>query len=330
MVNNMRLKKGSKEAKAFMAKLRAAKGSSKVGASYGKNPFTFDVKAIRSNGQIVKQTRSIYADNIKQAKSNLKNFLDEYLGYKNIIITAGRKGHEGVTKINKIGYKSDRLTTLPLATRFISKYKKAGYSRKDAIKNANLDAAFSVNGWNKGGTYIIESGEKKPTKAKKVISVTRRKVVKAGTFKKFSKVGALDHKDTKSHNVNIRVLSGVNKNMKPNLKFSVGSLPSYKDKDAAREIQLFADNDYQLYSQRLRPILINLSKKHKKGIYDVAKAAKLFRYFIDAAMQKYNKDFGSKSDSWSKLLSVSDRNVLANDYAINTLEEFELGNYTEK
>ena len=140
------------------------------------------------------------------------------------------------------------------------------------------------------------------------------------------------HKDTKSHNVNIRVLSGVNKNknMKPNIKFKVGSLPTYKDETAAREIQLYADNDSQLYFQRLKPILINLSKKHKKGIYDVSKAAKLFRYFIDAAMQKYNKDFGSRGDNWSKLLSVADRNVLANDYAINTLFEFDLGNYTEK
>ena len=139
MVNNMKLKKGSKEAKAFMAKIRAAKGSSKV------------------------------------------------------------------------GYKSDRLTTLPLATKFISKYKKAGYSRKDAIKNANLDAAFSVNGWNKGGTFIIETGESKPAKAKKVIKVERRKVVKAGTFKNFTRVGATQHKDTKSHNVNIRVLSGLSR-----------------------------------------------------------------------------------------------------------------------
>ena len=65
-----------------------------------------------------------------------------------------------------------------------------------------------VAGWNKGGTYIIESGEGKPKNANKVIKVERRKVVKAGTFKNFTRVGAVKHKDTKSHNVNIRVLSG--------------------------------------------------------------------------------------------------------------------------
>ena len=56
-----------------------------------------------------------------------------------------------------------------------------------------------VAGWNKGGTYIIESGEGKPAKAKKVLKVTRRKVVKAGTFKDFTRVGA------------IRVLSGLSR-----------------------------------------------------------------------------------------------------------------------
>jgi hypothetical protein len=67
-----------------------------------------------------------------------------------------------------------------------------------------------VSGWNKGGTFIIESGESKPAKANKVIKVTRRKVVKPGTFKDFTRVG-YTHKDTKSHNVNIRVLSGLSK-----------------------------------------------------------------------------------------------------------------------
>ena len=67
-----------------------------------------------------------------------------------------------------------------------------------------------VSGWNKGGTFIIESGESKPAKAKKIIKVERRKVVKAGTFKNFTRVG-YTHKDTKSHNVNIRVLSGLSK-----------------------------------------------------------------------------------------------------------------------
>lgn len=123
------------------------------------------------------------------------------------------------------------------------------------------------------------------------------------------------HKDTKSHNVNIRVVSG---------------LPSYKDPDMARELELYADSDSMLYFQRRKPILINLSKKYKKGTYDIQKAAKLWRYYIDAALEKYNKEFGSRGDKWYELMSVADRNLLALEYAQNTRDEFDLGNFTEK
>jgi hypothetical protein len=123
------------------------------------------------------------------------------------------------------------------------------------------------------------------------------------------------HKDSKSHNVNIRVVSG---------------LPSYKDPDMARELELYADNDSLLYFQRRKPILINLTKKYKKGTYDIQKAAKLWRYYIDAALEKYNKEFGSRGDKWYDLMSVPDRNLLALEYAENTKFEFDLGNFTEK
>jgi hypothetical protein len=105
----------------------------------------------------------------------------------------------------------------------------------------------------------------------------------------------------------------------------IGSLPTYKDKDAAREIQLYADNDSTLYHQRRQPILKNLSSKYRKGTFDIHKAAKLWRYYIDAAMQKYHKEFGSRG-KWSNLLSVPDRNLLALDYAMRTKQEFDLGN----
>ena len=110
----------------------------------------------------------------------------------------------------------------------------------------------------------------------------------------------------------------------------VSGLPSYKDPDMARELELYADNDSLLYFQRRKPILINLSKKYKKGTYDIQKAAKLWRYYIDAALEKYNKEFGSRGDKWYDLMSVPDRNLLALEYAQYTKKEFDLGNFTEK
>lgn len=155
------------------------------------------------------------------------------------------------------------------------------------------------------------------------------------------------HTDTKSHNVNIRVVSGIkvkSKELRKQLakkgyrlthgytvvkRKSIGALPEYRDKDAAREIELYADNDSQLYYQRRRPILVNLAKKYKKGIYEIDKAAKLWKYYIEAAMQKYNKEFGSRGDKWSDLLDTHDRNLLATEYAIRTKQEFDLGNLPE-
>ena len=164
------------------------------------------------------------------------------------------------------------------------------------------------------------------TYSKKDVSVgaTKKKTTKKKSIpkKKSAKKSSSYHKDTKSHNVNIRVMSGVKR------KRSIGNLPTYKDKDAAREIELYADNDSQLYFQMKRPILINLGNKYKKGTYSIEKAAKLWRYFIDAALKKYNKEFGSRGDKWFELLNTHDRQLLALEYAQATKDEFDLGNFT--
>lgn len=110
---------------------------------------------------------------------------------------------------------------------------------------------------------------------------------------------------------------------------NICGLPSYKDPDAAREIELYAENDNDLYFSSRKPILINLGKKHKKGTYSVILAAKLYRYYIDAALKKYNKDFGSRNSNWFDLLSTGDRQLLAENLARETKQEFDLGNYQD-
>lgn len=57
-----------------------------------------------------------------------------------------------------------------------------------------------------GATKIIEKGEKKNAKVTKVLQRVRSK---KGTFKGIKRVAGSTHKDTKSHNVNIRVVSGI-------------------------------------------------------------------------------------------------------------------------
>lgn len=171
-----------------------------------------------------------------------------------------------------------------------------------------------------GATLLIEKGETKRTKPKNVIQITR---TKGGQFKKVKAVGAVPgaHKDTKSHNVNIRVLSGVKKKL--------GALPGYNDEHAAEEIRIYADNNSQLYFSRKLPIIKNLYRKWKKGSYDISKAAKLWQYYIEDAMQRYNKEHGSRGDKWYELLTPGDRKVLAREYAEFMLKEFELGAYDD-
>jgi hypothetical protein len=208
----------------------------------------------------------------------------------------------------------DKYITLSEAKKDLLKFEKD--DKKEGIYKQNFYEIKSVNNKKNVGTIkkkaaskrisaikIIEKGESKSTKAKSTYQQVR---TKKGTYKGLKKISGLHNK---------RIVSG---------------LPSYKDPDMARELELYADNDSLLYFQRRKPILINLSKKYKKGTYDVQKAAKLWRYYIDAALEKYNKEFGSRGDKWYDLMSVPDRNLLALEYAQNTKDEFDLGNFTEK
>jgi len=129
--------------------------------------------------------------------------------------------------------------------------------------------------------------------------------------------GVSKHKDVKSHNYRISI-SGK--------KSKLFGIPS--DRDAIREIEIYAENDPQLYYSRTLPILKNLAKKYVKGTFDVNKSAKLWQYYVEDAMKKYHKQYGG-SGSWSKLLSVPDRKTLAKELAEATLDNFENGDYKD-
>jgi hypothetical protein len=179
------------------------------------------------------------------------------------------------------------------------------------------------------------SGKDKRTKKNEKLVITtsapKKATTKKGASKKATGVKAkikdILRSDKKRLKYGYTIVPG--KVMAGIKRKSIGQAPSYKDPDAAREIELYADNDSQLYFQMRKPILINLAKKYKKGTYDIDKAAKLWRYYVEAAMKKYNKEFGSRSDKWFELLNTHDRNLLATDYAIRTKQEFDLGNLPE-
>jgi len=181
---------------------------------------------------------------------------------------------------------------------------------------------------------------KKKTVAKIVKKKTVKKAAKKKTIKQTGKSNKVYDKRLQAKKPGKRISKKGNKYTENRSNRSdkgrllgiskICGLPKYKDPIAAREIELYATNDNDLYRQQRRPILINLSKKHKKGLYKIELAAKLWRYFIDSALKKYNKEFGSRGDKWYEILNVSDRQLLAEEFAKETKDEFDLGNYTEK
>lgn len=87
----------------------------------------------------------------------------------------------------------------------------------------------------------------------------------------------------------------------------------YTDDSAmAHELIQHADNDSDLHRQSHQPIVANLKKKVKKGVYDSGKATKLWGYHADRAAQSYNKKNGDKySPAWHKQFSPAVRKIAA-------------------
>lgn len=97
--------------------------------------------------------------------------------------------------------------------------------------------------------------------------------------------------------------------------------------DEAHELVLYAENDYQLYSQSAVPIMKNLTRKHKKGVYDPELAVKLWKYHADRAAKKYGKEHGN--DDGFKIFSPADRREAAKYFEEYWTAELEAGNAME-
>lgn len=84
----------------------------------------------------------------------------------------------------------------------------------------------------------------------------------------------------------------------------------FDDPDMVYELELFLENDGQLYRQQFIPIIKNIQRKIKSGKYDHSQAPKLWMYYVENGLKKYAKELGSGM-AWNQYLSVKDRKVLA-------------------
>jgi len=91
-----------------------------------------------------------------------------------------------------------------------------------------------------------------------------------------------------------------------------------------RELKLYCENDGDLYRQQVQPIHRNLEKKIAKGVYDHAKAKKLWMYLADNCAKKYAKEFGSPGTPWHKMFSTADRREVAAEFADEFKNEYDI------
>lgn len=101
------------------------------------------------------------------------------------------------------------------------------------------------------------------------------------------------------------------------------------DQDAARELELFIENDAALYRQQRTPIHKNLATKKVKSQYKHDLAVKMFGYLVEAGAKKYAKEFGSPGQPWNVMFNIPTRRAVAEQLTRQFEGEFELGNYDD-
>lgn len=87
----------------------------------------------------------------------------------------------------------------------------------------------------------------------------------------------------------------------------------------ARELMTFADSDEDLYHRSHKPIINNLAKKAKKGVYNPEKAKILWKHHADKTVQAYVKRHGFPGDEnkWNKWFTTSTRKEAAEHWEKN-------------
>lgn len=78
----------------------------------------------------------------------------------------------------------------------------------------------------------------------------------------------------------------------------------------SRELELFIENDGELYRKLRKPIEDNLKKHLKRGVFSKEKAMKSYMRLANAGAKYYAKAFAQAED-WNRIFSVSDRKAVA-------------------
>ena len=100
-----------------------------------------------------------------------------------------------------------------------------------------------------------------------------------------------------------------------------------QDSDAINELDLFIMNDEDLYRRRFMPIITNIRRKMKRGIYDHEKVIKLWMYLVDDAARQYVQEFGTPDQDVKDMFPKETRLQVAQNIADREKENIEQGEY---
>jgi len=92
-----------------------------------------------------------------------------------------------------------------------------------------------------------------------------------------------------------------------------------------RELELFIMNDQDLYRQMFMPIIMNLARKMKRGVYNHQMAPKLWQYLVDQGAKKYVMQHGG---TVRNTFPKQARMELAKDMADEQMEMLKAGEYS--
>lgn len=91
-------------------------------------------------------------------------------------------------------------------------------------------------------------------------------------------------------------------------------------------LELFIDNDSDLYRQMYTPILVNLMRKRRRGNYDSGLAIKAFYNLATEGAKKYFREHGGRG-RWYNMFPTSVRRATAVSLRNRFEMEADLGNY---
>ena len=99
------------------------------------------------------------------------------------------------------------------------------------------------------------------------------------------------------------------------------------DSDAVNELDSFIMNDEDLYRRRFMPIITNIKRKIKRGVYDHEKVIKLWMYLVDDAARQYVQEFGTPDQDVKDMFPKETRLQVAQVIADREKENIEKGEY---